>query len=160
MESPVPNPNQTNAGVTYYCHFGDVSNPRIRTLAYFLSHMISEPAFNVLRTKEQLGYIVFASAWTSTASIGLRILVQSEKDPVYVESRINAFLSGLREFLENMSEEQFDEHRRGLIHLWNEKDKNLNEECRSFWGHIQSGYLDFFRGMAGFLLLFCFKLTE
>ncbi|TDL24920.1 insulin-degrading enzyme [Rickenella mellea] len=144
-QTNVPNPNEVNSSITYYSHVGDVVNPRLRATFGLLAQIIHEPAFNVLRTKEQLGYIVFSSTWQATGSIGLRILVQSEKDPQYLETRVDAFLTSMRDILESMDEKEFEEQRKGLIHKWTEKLKNLTEETDRFWNHIESGYLDFFR---------------
>lgn len=144
-ELKVPNPNEPNSALTYYCHVGNISNPRSRATFRLLAQILHEPAFNVLRTKEQLGYIVYASEWQGTESVGLRILVQSEKDPKYLESRADAFLVHMRSTIEMMDEAHFQEQKDGLIRKWNEKLKNMNEETIRFWNHIESGYLDFSR---------------
>ena len=46
--------------------------------------------------KEQLGYVVFAGVRRANGTQGLQILVQSEKHPVFVEQRIDAFLLELK----------------------------------------------------------------
>lgn len=134
-----------NAAISYYCHVGNISDARVRTTLRLLADLMHEPCFNMLRTKEQLGYIVFCSPWQGTESIGLRLLIQSEKDPKYLESRIDAFLAHMRSILESMSAKEFEEHKRGLALKWTEKLKNLNEETTRFWNQIESGYLDFTR---------------
>ncbi|KAL5511367.1 STE23_2 [Sanghuangporus vaninii] len=144
-ELPVPNPDQVNASNSYYCHVGSISDARVRTTFRLLAQILHEPAFNILRTKEQLGYIVFTSAWQGVESLGLRILVQSEKDPKYLETRIEAFLDHMRGVIETMDDEQFEEHKKSLEQKWTEKLKNLQEEATRFWTHIDSGYLDFTR---------------
>ncbi|KAH8114098.1 insulin-degrading enzyme [Phellopilus nigrolimitatus] len=144
-ELQVPNPNETNASISYYCHVGSISNARLRTTFRLMAQITAEPAFNVLRTQEQLGYIVHSSEWQSVESIGLRIVVQSEKDPKYLESRIEAFLVHMRGVFDTMDDTQFEEQKKGLIHEWTEKLKNLNEETARFWSRIASGYLDFSR---------------
>jgi insulysin len=108
---------------------------------------LSEPAFNILRTKEQLGYIVGASAWSAPGDndVGLRIVVQSERGPVYLEERVEVFLDHMKGVIELMTEEEFIEQKNGLGRNWREIVKNLNEEVSKFWAHINSGYLDFLR---------------
>jgi len=142
-ELPVPNPNQVNAAITYFCHVGDQANPRLRTTFRLLAQIMSEPAFNVLRTKEQLGYIVSCREWNGIEYVGLRILVQSERDPRYLETRIEAFLIHMRGVLESMDEATFEENKKGLVAEWTQKLKNLNEESKRFWAHVETGYLDF-----------------
>ena len=60
------------------------------------AQIVQEPCFNVLRTKEQLGYIVFSGTKVQTGMVGFRVLVQSERDPVYLEERVEAFLSSVK----------------------------------------------------------------
>jgi insulysin len=60
-----------------------------------VSQILSEPCYNVLRTQEQLGYIVFSGVRKANGAKGLRILVQSTKHPQYVEGRIEKFLGSM-----------------------------------------------------------------
>jgi hypothetical protein len=78
------------------------------TLALF-AHLIREPAFNQLRTEEQLGYIVHSSIKTSGDHIkGLLILIQSDSfNPYHVEERIEIFLASFRQRIVEMSESDF-----------------------------------------------------
>ena len=144
-ELPIQNPDVKNSAITYYCHIGDIANPRIRVLTRMLAQILSEPTFSTLRTKEQLGYIVSSIAAHGVGSVGFRITVQSEKDPRYVEERIDAFLQNADTLLRDLSPEEFNGHRQGLILKWTEGLKNLYEETNRFWSHIDGGYLDFAR---------------
>ncbi|KAA1469392.1 hypothetical protein DENSPDRAFT_835009 [Dentipellis sp. KUC8613] len=145
--TPVPNPNEPNSALTYYLHLGSYNERPLRVASSLLSQIISEPAFNILRTKEQLGYIVGASLWQSNGSheIGLRIVVQSERGPVYLEERVEAFLNHMKGVLEAMSDAEFQEQKDGLEKKRREEPKNLSEEVQRFWSQIDSGYLDFYR---------------
>lgn len=60
-----------------------------------VSQILSEPCYNVLRTQEQLGYIVFSGVRKANGAKGLRILVQSTRHPNYVEQRIEKFLDSM-----------------------------------------------------------------
>jgi insulysin len=75
----------------------------------------------------------------------LRIVVQSERGPVYLEGRVEAFLDHMKSVIEFMTDEQFAEQKHGLEKKWREVAKNLNEEVGRFWAQIDSGYLDFSR---------------
>ena len=107
---------------------------------------MNEPFFNTLRTKEQLGYNVTSSRWSRTASLGLRLRVQSERHPDFLETRVDAFLEHYKSVLEEMSEVKFVEYRDGVAKKKREKLKNMQEEHDRFWAHIDSGYFDFDRG--------------
>ena len=73
-------------------HVGNRTSSTLRVTASLLTQILSEPAFNVLRTKEQLGYIVLCSTWVLAGSgcAGIRIVIQSEKGPAYLEARVDA----------------------------------------------------------------------
>lgn len=64
-------------------------------LLELLAQIIAEPCFNTLRTKEQLGYIVFSGIRRTSGAQGLRVIVQSDKHPQYVENRIDSFLTSM-----------------------------------------------------------------
>jgi len=89
---------------------------------------------------------VSSSTWGATGSLGWRVVVQSEKNPVYLENRVDVFFDEhLKKLLEDMSNEEFEQKRQGLIDKKLEKFKNLGEETSSFWSQISDGYHDFMR---------------
>lgn len=145
--SIIPNPNQSNSALTYFCHYGSVSDQRLRVVAALLNQILSEPTFNTLRTKEQLGYIVSCSGWSLSGGgdIGVRIVVQSEKTPGHLEDRVEAHLSAMKTYIEEMTPEVFQEQKGGLEKKWRESYKNLMEEGGHFMLHISTGHLDFLR---------------
>lgn len=145
--SAVPNPNEPNSSLTFYLHFGSTSSPQLRVLSALLIQITSEPAFNVLRTREQLGYIVSCTPWTSVgdSETGMRIVVQSERVPVYLEERVELFLDEMKEKLSSMTDEEFEQQKSGLEKRWREAVKNMSEETNRYWPQIDNGYLDFYR---------------
>ncbi|KDQ10557.1 hypothetical protein BOTBODRAFT_36079 [Botryobasidium botryosum FD-172 SS1] len=144
-EAPVPNKDNVNSALTYYCQIGDVLDSRLRATSSLLAQIAHEPCFNRLRTKEQLGYIVSSVHWAMTGTMGFRIVVQSERDPVYLESRVDAFLDALKVILEEMDEVEFEKQKQSLIDKKMEKIKNIGEEAGRFWNAIDTGYCDFLR---------------
>ena len=107
--------------------------------------MIREPTFDELRTKQQLGYVVLVTRWDSCGSVGFRFLVQSEREPVYLESRVDAFLETYKQQLAATPIEEFEKQKEGLISKKLEKLENLYSETSRFWSRISSGYCDFLR---------------
>ena len=91
------NPQETNSGLAILYQLGVVDLATNATLC-FLNHVIQEPAFNDLRTQEQLGYIVYTDLKTSGNDVkGLMFLIQSDShDPIYCDSRVEAFLERFR----------------------------------------------------------------
>ncbi|KAE9393629.1 insulin-degrading enzyme [Gymnopus androsaceus JB14] len=144
---PIPNPNEANSALTYFVRIGSISNRRLCVTGALLSQILTEPAFNFLRTKEQLGYIVSCSYWhlAGDTERGIRIVVQSEKTPGYLESRVEAFLEEMKNTIEVMTLDTFEEQKSGLDMNWREEDKSLAEEASVFMSQINTGHLDFYK---------------
>ena len=114
-----------------------------RAKLLLFAQMTDEPAFDQLRSKEQLGYVVWSGARYAATTIGYRVIIQSERTAKYLESRIDAFLTDFGTQLENMSDKDFEGHKRSVINKRLEKLKNLSSEASRFWTHIGSEYFDF-----------------
>ncbi|KAH9525028.1 hypothetical protein Btru_000137 [Bulinus truncatus] len=110
-----------------------------------LCQVISEPCFNTLRTKEQLGYIVFSGVRRSKGVQGLRIIVQSYKPPQFVEGRIEAFIQKLEGMIAGLSDEEFNKHVMALSTKRLEKPKKLVQQNNKYWSEIISNYYNFER---------------
>ncbi|KAH9948332.1 LuxS/MPP-like metallohydrolase [Amylocystis lapponica] len=139
------NSKEANNSLSYSCQFGDVADPSLRPVLEFLVHVMKEPCFTQLRTKEQLGYVVATLLWTVASSTGLSIKIQSSKAPWYLEERVESFLESFRGTLEAMPADVFEAKKEGLVVRKRERAKNLQEESTRFWGYISSGYCDFLR---------------
>jgi insulysin len=114
-----------------------------------LTQILSQPAFDVLRTQEQLGYIVSCTNLTlpGSSEVGLLFVVQSEKKPGYLEERVEAFLDDMQAQLETMPDEEFASHRSSLEKKWLEANKNLPEEFARYLIQVKTGHWDFLRSM-------------
>lgn len=60
-----------------------------------VSQILCEPCYNQLRTREQLGYIVFCASRKANGVQGIRFIIQSARHPKYVEERIEIFLDSM-----------------------------------------------------------------
>jgi len=136
-------PKNVNHCIEYLLYIGNKSDRPIRAKTLLLDQMTHEPAFDQLRTKEQLGYVVFSGARLTSTTIGYRFIIQSEKTPEYLEGRINSFLSNYASMLVRMPEAEFEGHKRSLITKRLEKMKNLDQESSRLWSHIDGEYFDF-----------------
>lgn len=143
-ERPLADPSNVNSAVDYYLAVGDMADDGVRTRLMLLNQMLQESCFNRLRTKEQLGYIVRSYTAMSPGQCALKIIVQSERDPAYVESRIEDFLHWfLHEKLVPMSEQEFEEMKTSLVNKAVEDFKNMSDETSHYWMHIKAGYYAF-----------------
>lgn len=135
-----------NHCIQYILYVGNSSDRALRAKLLLTAQMTEEPVFNQLRTKEQLGYIVLSGAVIENTWAGYRILIQSEKSPEYLESRIDAFLTVFEIKLEEMPEEEFQARMRSLVNMYLERPGSLMQESIRFWNHIASDSYDFEQG--------------
>ncbi|XP_025906967.1 insulin-degrading enzyme [Nothoprocta perdicaria] len=94
---------------------------------------------------QKTGYIVFSGPRRANGIQGLRFIIQSEKPPHYLESRVEAFLKTMEKCIEDMTEEAFQKHIQALAIRRLDKPKKLSAECAKYWGEIISQQYNFDR---------------
>ncbi|XP_020398150.1 insulin-degrading enzyme-like 1, peroxisomal isoform X2 [Zea mays] len=110
------------------------------------SLIASQPAFNQLRTVEQLGYITSLSLRSDYGVLALQVVIQSTvKDPSYLDGRVDEFFKMFESKIYELSDKDFKRNVKSLIDSKLEKFKNLWEESDFYWGEIQAGTLKFDR---------------
>ena len=90
---------------------------------------MSEPAFDQLRTKEQLGYIVFTGIKRLNQQVlALHLIVQSShKDADFLDGRVEDFLLQYRAQLAAISAEDLGANVNAVIEKLLEKPKNIDQ---------------------------------
>ena len=138
--------DNVNHCIHYWLYTGDRGDAATRARTELLAEMIWEPFFDQIRTKEQLGYIVGSAVQPSLTTYGLGFVVQSERHPGHLESRVDSFIESFGAKLEAMEEEEFENHKRSLIARLLEKLPNLSDEVGWHWHEISGEYYDFGSG--------------
>lgn len=121
----------------------DVYSEELSALGGLFAQIIHEPCFDTLRTKEQLGYVVFSSSLNNHGTANIRILVQSEHSTPYLEWRIENFYENFGNNLKDISEKDFTRHKDALCKSLLQKYKNMNEESSRYTTAIYLGDYDF-----------------
>ncbi|CAO3590985.1 unnamed protein product [Absidia cylindrospora] len=141
---PVHDKDDVNSAIEMYLQVCDVTDVKLRTQLSLMAQIAQEPCFNQLRTMEQLGYIVISGVRRHVGMGGLRFIVQSERDTVYLENRIMEFLeTTLADLLTNMTDTDFASQVASLIADKKEKFNNMGQEGGKYWADIESGYYEF-----------------
>ncbi|CAK1554529.1 unnamed protein product [Leptosia nina] len=130
------------ASVYYACGLRET---RANVVLELLAHTLTEPCFHVLRTQEQLGYIVFSGLRRAGGTQGFRVLVQSDRHPAYLDTRIHSFLDSAQEYLDKMTDEEFMKHRSSLAAEMLERPKRMTGKASRVWGEITSQMYNFDR---------------
>ncbi|KAK5694709.1 metalloprotease [Elasticomyces elasticus] len=136
-------PGNVNHCIDYYMYVGANVDRVTRAKLLLWEHMTSEPAFDQLRSKEQLGYVVSSGGVFNSNLASYRVIIQSEKDCEYLEGRIEAWLTGYEQVMKDMAEDEFESYKTGLINKRLESLKNLNQETGRLWHHVISEVFDF-----------------
>ena len=148
-----------NSGIQVVYHTGETRDQESRCLSRLLGHILEEPFFDQLRTKEQLGYIVYSRYSDSRGSGGISFVIQSEKSPEYLNHRIYEFLKQ-QAFDKPMELNQFQKHVQAVHVKLTERKKTLYQESESFMWKIAYGlYDEFSSSKTRSVYLYC-RLTQ
>jgi insulysin len=105
-----------------------------------LDVILSEPCFDILRTKEQLGYVAHSFMRYRRGVLNYAVMVQSSKyPPAYLNTRISNFLDTMREEIRNMTDEKFESYRTSALKKLTKKDISLSEQFSNFGQDVISG---------------------
>uniref|UniRef100_A0A1I8Q5M0 Insulin-degrading enzyme n=1 Tax=Stomoxys calcitrans TaxID=35570 RepID=A0A1I8Q5M0_STOCA len=135
-----------------YIQCGQQSD-RSNNMVNLISQILTEPCYDCLRTKEQLGYIVFSGPRKVNGANGIRIIVQSTKHPSFVEERIESFLQNYVNVIEEMPEEEFERHKEALAVKKREKPKTVFSQFSQFYNEISLAQYHFDRNEAEIAIL-------
>lgn len=109
--------------------------------ATLLGRIASTSAFDRLRTKEQLGYMVDAGLDVVSGAVALQCGVQSATglDPKGIEARIEAWTLALKEEIADMSQEDIARQARGLSQELLQRPGALRDVISRDWHEVSTG---------------------
>ncbi|CAM9900567.1 unnamed protein product, partial [Hapterophycus canaliculatus] len=142
-----PEENKINENSALYMQF-QVSDRSVESevLAKALMATMEDLFFSTLRTKQQLGYIVFSGAYCQEGVSFMYLVVQSAvQTPSFLTERCLEFLRGFRQQLVDMTPSKFSDYIQGLVSKKLEPDHRLSAEAYRNWREITTGQLNFDR---------------
>lgn len=144
-EEKLTDENNTNSAVVVQVQLGP-ETPEDECLIYLVENYIEEPFFDILRTKEQLGYIVSSYSQKLRGILNFMFLIQSSTHPPsHLFTRINAFLMTTYEDFKNLTDKQFSKLKKSTKESTMKKDLSLQEEFHRYKYEIDSAALNFLR---------------
>ncbi|KAM3963851.1 nardilysin [Aphomia sociella] len=141
------NPQSANSIVTNY-YQAELATPKDTAALEVLMMMMEEPVFNILRTKEQLGYSVFSRMRYTFGVLGFSVTVNTQVDKFsvsHVDSRVEAFLKKFARDMRRLSEKTLQTTKTSLVQLKHTTDYELKEEVERNWREIVSREYQFQR---------------
>ena len=79
---------------------------------------------------------IFSGTRRSCGTQGVRVIIQSDREPKYLDARIEKFMLSMRDFIKDMDEEEFETNKKGLIDKRLEKPKKLSSRAGRYWNEI------------------------
>lgn len=133
------NPEHEDGTVVSYYQAQETDDKAI-ALNALLVDLIKVPAFEQLRTKEQLGYVVGVNIIRVREQPGLGFFIESPtKKPKYLNSRWSKFLTGYTATLKKMPATDLETYKSSLVANLLEKPNSLSEETTRYWSLILDG---------------------
>lgn len=133
--------NETDANtvtVNYY-QLGPITI-RLNCMLDLMLLVAEEPCFDVLRSKEQLGYDVGCTMRDNFGVLGYSVTIVSQETrhtAAHCDRRIEAFRSGwLAEHVVGMKEDVFEQFRETLVRLKLTDDNDLRDEMQRNWAEV------------------------
>jgi insulysin len=109
-----------------------------------LTHLVSAPFYQELRTERQLGYVVFSTPMSLLGTPGITFVVQSPSvDPLTLEQHVQEFITHYKATLEVMTAEQFEHHKENAVYHLLQKEDTLKERSNRYWRAINREDYDF-----------------
>ena len=133
-----PNKDEVNCCISFIYPMMNNNNSLLSAKLIILSTLMGRPAFDELRTKAQLGYLVSCKLKIEKLSY-IKLSVQSALDYKKVEELMNVFIDKqFIDILENIDEKTFNQTKKSIYDNLIEKDNNLAEMAYSYIDEITS----------------------
>lgn len=134
---PSKDAKEPNTAVQVYFQVGK-DNAEERVLIDLLSHMMYEPLYDQIRTKDQFGYEVSCDARWTDGVMGLYFrVVTATKSAAETVERIDQFLRDYYKELKEMSPEDFLVEVVGLAKNKLDMHDSLADACNDLWSEIR-----------------------
>ena len=142
---PARNADDANCAVQAYWQLG-ANEPKLNALMSLLEHIMYEPLFDALRTKQQLGYSVYVSARNTNQMLGLLIgVVSATATPAAIEAAVATFLLTFLDSLDSMAPEAYARNVAACATNRMVDDHNMQEEATRYFAEIEAGLYEFGR---------------
>ena len=137
---PVTETGEKESNSSIVCYYQlEQSSHQKELLIQVMCNYLKSPCFNVLRTEEQLGYIVHSSNYSYRDVLGLIILIQSNVKPShFLSQRISNFLEKTKEKINEISDEEFNKHVESVRASITEKDLSIVQEGERYWREVRT----------------------
>lgn len=145
IEQPLESKDNDNSCCFSYYEVGQI-DLKTKLVNQVVMQYLDEPFFDDLRTKQQLGYVVFNRADKNRGVTFNKFVVQSPgKSAEYLVNAINVFMLRLREEVKEATQEDFDTQKKSVHTQLAEKAVNLTKDFENMWPALEEHHYEFTR---------------
>jgi insulysin len=109
-------------------------SPENRAASLFINNFMEEPFYTEMRTRQQLGYIVWSFTFPQEDELFGGFIIQSADYPAdEIQNRVKAFVETLPDLLAELPDEAFESIVAGVRAQIEEKDKSIAERASRFF---------------------------
>ena len=128
-----------DTGYTLYMQ-GDSTSFRERARFRLLAQIISSPFYEEIRTRRQLGYIVYATPYEMLETPALGFVVQSPSaSQTEIDQAVTEFSKEFANTLAGLTDERLNQEKQAVISELLEQDRQLGEISSRYWREIDRG---------------------
>ena len=121
-------------------------DPQQRAASLIFNNFIKQPFYTIMRTKKQLGYIVWSGTSIKNRNLFSYFIIQSATHSAdELQEHVDSFMVDLPNLFEELDASAFEKLRAGAIALMNEKPKSIAEKASSYFRTISRYDGDFNR---------------
>ncbi|KAG4303768.1 hypothetical protein PORY_002829 [Pneumocystis oryctolagi] len=143
VELENPDDDDPSSAIQYYCEVASILDAKKASALSVLSSILDHHAYDVLRTHEQLGYIVRGFLMQLETVLGYAVVIQSERQPYVLESRINRFFEESLNYISNLPDDVFASYVESTMNSLKSLPRSMIGESRKLWGSIYYRTYDF-----------------
>jgi insulysin len=123
--------------------------PATRAATLVIDNFVSQPFYNEMRTKQQLGYIVWGGASRKEDRLQAYFIIQSGTHPAdELQRRADAFLVTFPDKFANLTDQEFDRLKNAAREKVKEKPKSIAEKAGGLYSRAYDHEGDFDREQA------------
>ncbi|XP_064605323.1 nardilysin-like [Liolophura sinensis] len=132
------NKEDVNSSVTHYYQL-EPTSIKASCICDLISSCMEEPCFDILRTREQLGYSVWCASHLTNGILGFSLNVETQSSKFSLNEVDEKMISFVQEYgrtLNSMTQKEFKAQVTALVGLKKKEETNLLEEADKYWNEI------------------------
>lgn len=132
------NPDDKSIGFSA-CNFVGENKPREIALAFTLNRLLSNVAFDYLRTQMKLGYVAYTMPMRVQSHLAFCLIIQGDKDLSLTQTEAEKFWQVADKYLSDVTDQQVEQMAKIILQLNTMPFRSLKEETEYYFDRLRDG---------------------